>query len=133
MAMSPDGESVLLQESSGHFVALDADTGEELDVCEDVPGSLQFTAPTVEPDVIQGFYADVHDDGTYDMGLVTIHLAEDGLHIRDSIPYGVFLSNESDRAMIWHSGVLGSVPYYDYRNLRTLAEETIDACQTGDQ
>ena len=133
MAMSPDDESVLLQESSGRFVALDANTGEELGVSEDIPGSLQFTAPTAESDVIQGFYANIHDDGTYGLGLVTFHLAEDGLHIRDNIPYGVFLTEENDRVAIWHSGFLGSVPYYDYRDLRVLAEETIDAYQAGDQ
>lgn len=131
LQLSPDNEKVLLQESSGRLRALDADTGEEEGLCEEIPGHLFFIAPTTEQNLIQAYYFDLRDDGRYGYGLITINLADNELHVRDWIPFGVFLSEEASRVVVYSSNVMGTIPYYDYGELRALGERALQEHEEG--
>lgn len=125
LAMSTDGRTLLVQESNGRIIALDAAKGEIRGVCEDAPGELNHIIPTSDPSVMQCYYSVGHDEGSYSHGVATIHIASDGIYVRDTIPCALYLSESADRVMISCSGILGTIPYYDCDDLRTLGEEIL--------
>lgn len=125
LAMSADGMTLLVQESTARIIALDAATGQIRGTCEDVPGELNHIVPTSDTDVMQCYYSVTHDGGSYSHGVATIHIASDGLHVRDTIPYALYLSEPAGRVMISCSGILGTISYYDCDDLRALGEEIL--------